>query len=111
MFKRIVNRQTVLTLVLSLCMVLLVAGLAFADANTDPGVQISAWLIKNLGGLFTVGLIIGAIYFLIKREVMGFVGFLILAMAVAFLIFAPDAFKCWSISVFNHILGTTASCT
>lgn len=98
-------------MVLAVLMLLLIPTLALAADPTDVGVNMSDWLIRNISGLFTVALVIGAIVFLVKREVMGFIGFLALAAVVAFLVFAPASFKCFAIGLGNKILGTTAGCS
>lgn len=93
-----------------LLLLVMVPSVALANPTTDPGVALSDWLIRNVSGLFTVVLIVGAIVFLVRRELAGFVGFLALAGLVAFVVFAPGSFKCAAIGMANAILGTSASC-
>lgn len=67
------------------------------------GQNIQTWLAGNLGPIFLMAIGCMAVYYLFKREMGKFIGFVITAAIVAVFVFAPEFVKDWGISVVKYI--------
>ena len=56
----------------------------------DPGKKAGTWLTENLQALFIPAIVGFAILFLIKRQVVAFIGFLVFALIVSVFVFSPE---------------------
>ncbi|USL16532.1 MULTISPECIES: hypothetical protein [Bacillus cereus group] len=69
--------------------------------NINFGVNAKNWLVAQLGPIFLVVAIIGVIVLLVKRQMAGLIGWLVLCAIVSVFVFTPDVFKDLGTKLYN----------
>ena len=63
------------------------------------------WLSTELGYVVLIALIIGAVYFALKRETAKMIGFIVIAVFVVFVVFNTTGFKNLLLAIITKVFG------